>query len=66
METVKLSNVSTDVLKSAALYMRLLPPRNLGVDVVIKGYLRVTLRFILFVRFKTRFQVEGCFEFNFL
>lgn len=66
METVKLSNVSTDVLKSAALYMRLLPPLNPGVDVVIKVYLRVTLRYSLLVLFKTRLQVEGCFEFNFL
>ena len=66
METVKLSNVSTDVLKSAALYMRLLPPLNPGVDVVIKIYLRDTLSYSLLVLFKTRLQVEGCFEFNFL
>ena len=66
METVKLSNVSTDVLKSAALYMRLLPSLNPGVDVVIKIYLRVTLSYSLLVLFKTRLQVEGCFEFNFL
>lgn len=43
VETVKLSTISPDVLKSAALHMQLLPPLHAGVDVVIKVYLRVVL-----------------------
>ena len=65
VETVKLSNVSTDVLKSAALYMQLLPPLNPGVDVVIKIYVRVMLRYSLLVLLRLVFKLKVALSLTF-